>query len=490
MKKNILFVTPEVASLAKTGGLADVSAALPKALRSKQTDIRILMPAYSGLEEKTQAQYVTDLPELFPQWGAHRLLKGRLPESEVVVYLLDSPALFQREGSLYQQTNGEDWPDNPQRFALLSALSASFAETENMDGFKPDLIHLNDWQTGLTAAYLRQAENETPVVFSIHNLAYQGNFDKQLMHELGLDWSLFTHLGLEFHDMLSFLKAGIIYSNEIATVSPTYSDEITRPEFGFGMEGLLMERKEQGRLHGILNGIDQTEWNPRSDILIDSNYNGRNLVSGKKANRQHLCKKLRLPVKNKHLLVGMISRLTWQKGIDLVQSACERLCEMDAPIQFAILGSGEADLVETWQQLSQRFPDKLAFFNGYDEVLAHQIEAGSDVFAMPSRYEPCGLNQMYSLAYATPPIVNLTGGLADSVIGLESDNSNLDEATGWTLKQFETDALVQIFQQALALKSDSKSWLKLLRNAMRQNFSWKLSAKQWSALYESLIKTA
>jgi len=476
----VLFVASEAAPLLKTGGLADVAGALPKALYRLGVDVRLLLPAYRGLLAAANAKPVLELPDIYPAWGRHTLCRGTLPGSNIPVYLLASSHFYVREGGPYQDRSGKEWIDNPQRFALLSKVAALFASSGGLDGFQPDIVHANDWQTGLTAAYLKQTGSDARTVFSIHNLAYQGNFSKHLMPELGLDWSLFTMDGLEFHDQISFLKSGIAFSDQVLTVSPTYAREITTPEQGFGLDGILRTRSDH--LQGILNGIDIEEWDPRFDPLLARNFTERTLSEGKRANRQALSAALGLQQDPDGMMVGMVSRLAWQKGCDLVQEVAGWLVDQGA--QLAILGSGDAALAGRWHQLAALSPGRIGFQEGYDDRLAHLIEAGSDLFLMPSRFEPCGLNQMYSHRYGTLPLVTATGGLADTVIGY--DRERLD-ANGFVM----TGASVAALQASLSLAMETRErrtiWRGLQRNAMKTDYSWKKAADSYIEVYKRLL---
>jgi starch synthase len=477
----VLFVASEVTPLLKTGGLADVAGALPAALHRLGVDVRLLIPAYKGLLAATGAKPVMELSQLFPEWGRHTLCRGTLPGSDVVVYLLANPELYVRDGGPYQDSTGQDWPDNPQRFALLAATASMFADPGGLDGFQPEILHCNDWQTGLAPAYAKLHRLPVRSVLSIHNLAYQGNFDKAWIRPLGLDWSLFTMDGLEFHDQLSFLKAGIAFSDRILTVSPTYAEEIQTPDKGFGLDGILRSRRAD--LRGILNGIDTVYWDPNEDTLLAERYGPANLKPGKAANKVALQQELGLQPVTAPLL-GMVSRLAWQKGADIVQDAAERLVAQGA--QLAIVGAGDTKMAKRWRALAAEHRGHIGFFEGYSEPLAHLVEAGADIFLMPSRFEPCGLNQMYSQRYGTLPLVTATGGLADTVIGYDGERV---DANGFVMPESTVEALLATVTFALATMQHRTIWRGLQRNAMRIDYSWGEAAAKYLAVYRELAST-
>ncbi len=489
-KLRVLYATSEAYPLVKTGGLGDVSHALPTALRQLDVDIRILIPGYPQVLEKLSLLEIHEDLELFNY--SVRILAGIMPDGLTPVYVIDCPALYQREGGPYQTAAGHDWSDNALRFGLLSKVAALFGDHEFL--FKPDVVHCNDWQTGLTAAFL--AYSTAPrarTLMSIHNVAYQGTFGAEMVGLLGLPPESFNMLGLEFYGMMSFLKAGLYYSDWISTVSPNYAREIQTPAFGNGLDGLLALRHDQ--LTGILNGVDINFWNPEADQYIFSPYTKSNLA-GKRKNAQALRKKLglslakadRSPTGYKPLL-GVVSRLTSQKGLDLFIPIIPEIVNGAEGAQVVILGSGDQELENRLQQLAEMLPGKVSVTFGYNEELAHQIEAAADIFIMPSRFEPCGLNQMYSMRYGTIPIVRRTGGLADTVI--DATPENLEQqglATGFVFEKEDSRELLQTIKRALQAFRDKNTWRKLQQNCMNRDFSWKNSAKQYIALYSKLVQ--
>ena len=491
MKKlRVLYATSEAYPLVKTGGLGDVSHALPTALRRLDIDIRILIPGYPQVLEKLSLVEVYENLNLFNY--SVNILAGTMPDGITPIYVVDCPALYLRDGGPYQNPEGYDWHDNALRFGVLSKVAALFGNHDLL--FKPDVIHCNDWQTGLTAAFL--AYSTAPrarTLMSIHNVAYQGIFGAEMVGLLGLPPESFNMLGLEFYGMMSFLKAGLYYSDWINTVSPNYAREIQTPAFGHGLDGLLALRHDH--LTGILNGVDIDFWNPEADRYIFAPYNKSNLV-GKRKNAQALRKKLglsltkadRSPTGYKPLL-GVVSRLTSQKGLDLFIPIIPEIVNSDEGAQVAILGSGDHELEARLQQLAELLPGKVSVTFGYDEELAHQIEAGADIFIMPSRFEPCGLNQMYSMRYGTIPVVRRTGGLADTVI--DATPENLEQqglATGFVFEKEDSRELLQTIQRTLQAFRDKNIWRKLQQNCMGRDFSWESSAKQYISLYSKLIQ--
>ena len=438
--RKILFASSEVHPLIKTGGLADVSASLPIALHEQGQDVRIIMPAYRQcLQQLDQVKTVATIALV----GYHQsveILQSYLPGTQVVLWLLHSPAHFDRDGGPYSQPNGGDWEDNAARFALFARAAAAIAMNEAGLDWQPDILHCNDWQTGLAPALIADKPQRPATVFTIHNLAYQGLFPATTFHVLDLPERLWATEGLEFYGQLSFMKGGLIYADYITTVSPTYAREICQPEFGYGLEGLLSHRAAQGRLGGILNGIDTQIWRPQTDTLIVKRYSVKQLAK-KAANKAALQHQFFLPQTDHTLLLGLISRLVPQKGIDLAITAMDAVLSAGHDVQLVCLGSGDKDLEQGLRELRARYPDRVALTIGYNEALSHQIEAGIDAFLMPSRFEPCGLNQMYSLCYGSLPIVRKTGGLADTVVDATDDNRKAGTANGFCFEPISADAL-------------------------------------------------
>jgi starch synthase len=464
----ILFVTPECAPLTKTGGLGDVSAALPEALRVGGLDVRQLLPAYREVLDKIpDASEIARLDVL--GFAARVLESGHL-------WLLDCPPLYRREGGPYQDAAGNDWGDNALRFAVLSKAASLLGGGGAPAGWRPDCVHCNDWPAALAAAYLRFDGAATASVITVHNLAFQGNFDAALLGRLGLPAHSFSLDGLEFHGRLSFLKAGLAYADAITTVSPTYAREVQTPQLGCGMDGVLRRRRES--LTGILNGIDTAAWNPATDPLIAERYDALSLAR-KARNKAALQGRLGLDRDPDVPLLGVVSRLTHQKGSDLIAAAVDALSGL--PAQLAVLGKGDAAMEAALGAAAARHPGQVAVQVGFDESLAHAIEAGADLFLMPSRYEPCGLNQMYSQRYGTLPVAHATGGLVDTIE---------DGSTGFLFAPAESGALVAAVRRALQLRRHAAGWRELQRRAMQRDFSWSAAARQYAGLYARLAMPA
>jgi len=483
--RKILFASSEVHPLVKTGGLADVSGSLPIALREQGEDVRIIMPAYrqclSALKDlKTIATFKFD-----GYYMPIDILQTTLPGTDVILWLVHSPHHFDRDGGPYGKPTGGDWEDNAARFSLFSRAIAALAMDEANQGWKPDLLHCNDWQTGLAPALLSDQEDRPATIFTIHNLAYQGLYPREVFDALDLPVSLWHPEGIEFYDLMSFMKGGLIYADHITTVSPTYAEEICTYEFGYGLEGLLTKRAKETRLTGILNGIDNDEWDPSHDPHLAKSFSVKT-IRNKLANKTALQQQFGLPDKEDVLLMGLVSRLVSQKGIDLTLTAVTNLLQEGANVQLVCLGSGEPSYEQDLRVLRARFPDKVALHIGYSEAIAHQIEAGSDVFLMPSRFEPCGLNQLYSLRYGTLPIVRNTGGLADSVVDASDENRQQGTATGFKFELSTALALQQTIQDAIDLFERPRIWRKLVVTAMESDFSWQKSAEKYIELYEQL----
>ncbi|MCS6786663.1 MAG: glycogen synthase GlgA [Thiobacillaceae bacterium] len=472
----VLFATPEARPLVKTGGLADVSAALPAALCAIGLDCRLLLPGYSavlaGALDLQERAWLYDLPG----FGAVRLLQGRMPDSGVPLYVIDYPYHYQREGGPYQDAHGRDYPDNAWRFALLSRIAALLSSPASPLDWRPDLLHCNDWQTGLAPAYLHFAGRPVPALMTVHNLAYQGIFPPDLVTALGLPAESFSIDGVEYYGNFSFLKAGLYYADWISTVSPSYAEEIQRAPLGMGLEGLLAGRRE--RLTGILNGIDTADWNPSSDLHLPCSYSARALT-GKRRCKLALQQDLNLDPLPQAPLAGVISRLTYQKGIDWILAVADRW--VAAGGQLVILGKGEAHLEADCQAVAARHPGRIAAIVGYDEGLSHRVEAGADLFLMPSRFEPCGLNQMYSQRYGTVPVVHAVGGLKDTVE---------DGVTGFVFLEPSAEGLWQAMERALALWGDPDSWRRMMLAGMHKDFSWEASAQRYAWLYRMLVLTS
>lgn len=483
--RKVLFASSEVHPLIKTGGLADVSGSLPLALSQQGHDIRIIMPAYRKCLEGLKSIHTIATIKLDGFHLPIEILQSTLPDSDVPLWLVHSPEHFDREGGPYSMPNGEDWDDNAARFTLFSRAVAVLAMNQADLDWQPDILHCNDWQTGLAPALIADLPNRPATVFTIHNLAYQGLYSRAIFEALDLPEMFWHSDGLEFYGLLSLMKGGLIYADHVTTVSPTYAQEICSYEFGYGLEGLLALRAKQGRLSGILNGIDNNEWNPETDSYLSKPYSIKN-IRNKSINKSNLQQYFGLPEKEDALLLGLISRLVPQKGIDLTLDAATKLLESGANIQLACLGSGAAEYEQNLRILRARYPDKVGVDIGYNEALAHQIEAGVDVFLMPSRFEPCGLNQLYSLRYGTLPIVRNTGGLADTVVDATEKSRKDETATGFKFVPSTSEALEETIHRAIYLFQRPRIWRKMMVTAMKQNYSWEQSAHTYLELYESL----
>lgn len=467
----VLFVTPEIAPWAKTGGLGDVAQSLPRALAAEGAELRILVPAYPQLcAAFPQARAVAELP---PPGGS--LPAARLLETEGVppLWLLDCPSLFERPGNPYQTPERQDWPDNDLRFGLLSRTAALLGSAASPLAWRPDIVHGNDWQCGLAPVYLAHAPGaHAAAVMTVHNLAYQGLFPRRALEPLALPAETFVEGGLEFYGKLSFLKAGLSHADLLTTVSPTYALEIQGPELGFGLENVLRSRAAD--LVGILNGIDTDVWDPARDELIAQRYDVDRLED-KAVDKAALQRSFGLPESAAAPLAGMASRLVSQKGADLVLEVADDLVREG--MQLAILGTGEPELERDLRALAQRHPRHVGVRIAFDEPLAHLIEAGADLFLMPSRFEPCGLNQLYSMRYGTPPIVRRTGGLADSV----------SEQTGFLFDEPTPQALRGALSRALEVWRKPSAWRALQENGMRRDFSWRVSARSYLEVYRRAL---
>jgi starch synthase len=464
----ILFAVPECAPLTKTGGLGDVAGALPAALRALGVDVRVLLPAYGALPGKALARIEVLGRKV-------RLLESTLP-SGVPLYLLDCPELYVRNGGPYQTGEGEDWPDNALRFGVLSRAAALLGGAASPLTWRPDVVHCNDWPTALAPVYLEREPQAAASLLTVHNLAFQGLFDPSVLPDLALPAADFSMQKLEFYGRLSFLKGGLACAGAISTVSPSYAAEIQTEAQGCGLDGLLRERRAD--LHGILNGIDTAIWDPAADPLIAAPYDPASL-DAKRANKAALQRRMELRVDEEVPLLGMVGRLTHQKGIDLVLAAASELIGL--PAQLAVLGKGDRAHEHSLAALAARHPGKVAVATGFNEELAHLIEAGADLFLMPSRFEPCGLNQMYSQRYGTIPIVRATGGLDDTVVDYDE---NTHTGTGFKFLHATADSLIATVKRALALFKRRDAVDALAGQIMRIDHGWHRSARRYLELYE------
>ncbi len=482
----VLFITPEIFPLCKTGGLADVSAALPAALRALDVDIRVLIPGYpqvlSGLHNIRKISDFSDLQ----QFPSASLLSAELPDStalSVPIFVIDCPVLYQREGGPYMNTAGHAWPDNALRFGLLSKIGAILASDASPLAWHPHIAQCNDWQSGLTPAYLHfHPGQKAATLMSIHNLAFQGIFPSGSIAQLGLPASSFTINGVEYYDSMSFLKAGLYYAKQISTVSPTYAKEIQTETLGFGMQGLLVTRRKN--ITGIINGIDTHEWNPAVDSHIARNYTHRSL-SAKATNKRALQQEMGLIIDPVIPLFGAVSRISHQKGYDLLLQVIPTLAKMSA--QLVILGNGDAKLENQLTALAKIYPGKITVRIGFNEALSHLLEAGADCFMMPSRFEPCGLNQMYSQRYGTPPLVHATGGLMDTVVDCTPATLADGSASGFLFHGMTADNFIRSIARVVTAYHDKTTWLRLQKNGMLKDFSWHTSAASYHEVYVSLL---
>lgn len=480
----ILFVTPEIRPLIKTGGLADISASLPAALRKLGADVRVLVPGYPSIMDGAKnIQTLYWLGEFYG-FGEIHLLSATLPGSDVPLLIIDAPHYYTRGGGPYQDHLKQDWPDNAQRFALLSRMAAFLASQDNPLDFRPAILHCNDWQTGLAPAYLNYTAGlKPPTVMTIHNLAFQGIFPPATLAEVGLPPESFALDGVEYYGNISFLKAGLYYADHITTVSPNYADEIQREPLGFGMQGLLHRRA--AHLTGIVNGIDNDEWNPAIDPDIVQNYGIQDL-NKKAANKAALQHKLGLTVDPAIPLLGAVSRISYQKGLDMLLDIAPAL--FGEPVQLVILGTGEAHMEQSFSSLAQSHPGKIAAYIGFDEKLSHLIEAGLDLFLMPSRFEPCGLNQMYSQRYGTPPLVHATGGLVDTVVDTTAETLHDRSASGFLFSESSAAGLLDAIRRALGCYREANTWRQIQIAGMERDFSWDNSARRYLELYRTLLE--
>jgi starch synthase len=482
MPVRVLFVASECAPFVKTGGLADVVASLPPALRALGHDVRLLVPGYPAVLAGIGATREVGTIAPFAGLPGARLVGGATPGGVPLLAVVNDD-LYDRPGGPYQDADGRDHADNARRFGLLSHVAAAVASPGSPIRWKPQLLHANDWQSGLAPAYLALwGGARASSVVTIHNLAFHGSFEPHWLGPLGIPASAFAMHGVEFHGRVSFLKAGLYYADAITTVSPTYAREIQSEPLGMGLDGLLAARSAD--LSGILNGIDDATWDPASDPLIPARYRATTLWR-KAANKAALQEECGLAVREDVPLLALVSRLTHQKGVDLLLGIADELAAV--PVQLVVLGTGERELADAIAALPGRFPGVIAARIGFDEALAHRIEAGADAFLMPSRFEPCGMNQMYSQRYGTPPIVRATGGLADSVVDCTPDSLADGSATGFTFADATPDALWSAIARAIALWHRPRLWRRLQRNAMARDFGWARAATDYARLYRALV---
>ncbi|GKW17708.1 starch synthase [Pectobacterium actinidiae] len=474
----VLHVCSELFPLLKTGGLADVAGALPGAQIVAGMDARVILPAFPDLKKGIANLEVVRELDTFA--GHVTLLFGHF--NGVGIYLIDVPELYERAGSPYHDPALYAYADNYLRFALLGWMGCEMAC--GLDHYwRPDVVHAHDWHAGLTCAYLAARNRPAKSVFTVHNLAYQGLFDARHMPNLQLPSDFFQVYGLEFYGQISYLKAGLYYADHITTVSPTYAHEITLPAYGYGMEGLLKTREEEGRLSGILNGVDETIWNPAHDPLLTSHYT-RDALADKAVNKRHLQTAMGLKVDDKAPVFAIVSRLTSQKGLDIALSAIPDLLEQGG--QLVVLGAGDADLQEGFLAAAAEYHGQVGVQIGYHEAFSHRIIGGADVIMVPSRFEPCGLTQLYGLKYGTLPLVRRTGGLADTVSDCSLENLADGLASGFVFNDCSVGSLSRAIRRVFVLWSRPTLWRYVQRQAMAMDFGWQVSAQAYGALYQRL----
>jgi starch synthase len=495
-----------VVGFAKTGGLADVAGALPRALAKRGCDCAVILPLYRCARRAAPMEPVGE-PFEVPVGGrpvGGRLWRSRLPDSDVPVYLVEHNDYFDRDDpargrGLYQAAEPDgrrrDYGDNAARFIYFCR---AVLEAVRLLDLWPDVLHCNDWQTGLIPVFLREVHGRSgdpflrerwqgiKTLFTIHNIAYQGHFWHLDMNLAGLDWRLFNHHQLEFHGGFNFLKAGLVYADYLSTVSPTYAREIQTPYYGCGMQGLLSARRD--RLFGIVNGVDYGVWDPATDPHLPAHFTADAPEAGKAVCKAALQQRLGLTVETDAPLFGVVARLVEQKGVDLIFRAAWNLIDHGA--QLAVLGEGDPRWHAALEDLRRQRQGRVGLYLGFDEGLAHQIEAGSDMFLMPSLYEPSGLNQLYSMRYGTPPVVRSTGGLADTVTDASADALVAGTATGFRFAAYSADALLEAAHRGMSLyRARPDPWGRLVRAAMRQDWSWDRSAVAYEQLYKTMTKS-
>jgi starch synthase len=484
----ILFASSEVVPFAKTGGLADVAGALPKELAKMDNDVVIIMPRYRQVsKEKFKLKLEFDIKvELGGQEITGSIYSTKVTGSKVRIYFVDNPLFFDRQ-ELYQES-GIDYEDNAERFIFYS--KAVFALCQKLK-WSPEIMHCNDWQTGLIPVLLKDIYNKEPLfkktrtIFTVHNLAYQGLFEKMVIEKTGLSWEYFSVDRLEFWGKLNFMKGGLLYADKINTVSRKYSEEIQTEEFGAGLNGVIKSRQKD--LYGIINGVDYKIFSPTKDPHIHKPYSLKTLEI-KEDNKKHLLKKIGLRYRKKAPLLGIISRLADQKGFDILSGIMEKILEQN--VQFVLLGTGMPKYHKLFATLEEKFPKKMKAILSFDPVLAQEIYAGVDIFLMPSHYEPCGLGQLISMKYGTIPVVRETGGLADTVVDFDlAKDFEQDKGNGFVFQEYDKDKLFDTIMRSVKTFKDESAWHKVQANAMKSDYSWKNSAKQYIRVYEDALQT-
>ena len=475
----LLFVASEAYPLVKTGGLADVAGSLPEVLRQNGVDVRLLLPAYGDLLESldTRPPLVAEL-ELSGQ--TVRILEARLPDTALATWLVEHPLFSQRPGNPYHDPQGKPWADNAERFMLLSRAAAQISTRDTALEWQPDVLHCNDWHTGPAIALVHLEQRRPLTVFTIHNLAHMGLFDRATFDRLQLPGHFWQGDAMEYYDNISFIKGGLVYADYITTVSPGYAREICEAPGGLGLEGLLQQRRE--RLVGILNGIDTLTWDPATDAYIEHRYDTDSLPD-KSLNKQALQQALDLEVRSDLPLLGFVGRLDQQKGLELMLPVLPQLLAL--PVQLVFLGTGDPLYEQQLQALADANPGCMAVVLAYNESVAHRIEAAADIFLRPSLFEPCGLNQLYSLRYGTLPLVRAVGGLADTVVDASAAAMASQTATGFVFREPTVEDFLATVQRACRQWQDKETWRQLQLTAMAQDFSWQQSAARYLALYRS-----
>jgi starch synthase len=480
----VLHVAAEIFPLVKTGGLADVVGALPQELIGQGADVRLVLPGLPAIADAVLHQKT--VREIGPNFGAARitLRLGQMPYSKVPVYVIDAPFLYRRPGSPYQSSDGAEWPDNLQRFGLLGWVAAHLASGELDASWVPHAVHAHDWHAAMACAYL-SAHPSTGVgtVFTVHNLAYQGLFPNGDFALLGLPSRFMASSGLEYHQQLSFMKAGLKFAQRVTTVSPTYAKEIATHEFGFGLDGVIRGRGAD--VSGVLNGVDGTVWDPSTDASLAVRYSADQL-DGKALCKAALQKELGLTVQADTPLFGVVSRLTSQKGLDLVLGALPALVRRGG--QLALQGAGDPALESAFVAAAKTYAGQVGVRIGYDEAFAHRLVGGADAILVPSRFEPCGLTQLYGLRYGTLPVVRRVGGLADTVVDATEEAVKADRATGFSFDAATPAALDGALQRATAVYAQPQLWRQMMLRAMAQDFSWRGAAQKYMTLYRSLME--